>query len=91
MSKRPPGVPESLERKIEQTVAGSWPTVVEPALAEEVKKGGSKPSDLLPFPSELIQQHLADRRASGASEEEIEQEVSYLVDFFKQVAKRTRG
>jgi hypothetical protein len=88
--RRPPGVPEYLVAQIEAEVKRSWPVVVDPGLADAVTGQGGKPSDLVPVPAGLIQDHVRVRREAGASEDQIEKEIGYLLQVFEKACKGAR-
>ncbi len=90
MTNRPPGVSESLVHRIEQAVPGSWPSYVIPELADAVQRSGSQASDLIPFPSAMVDKHIEDRKKAGASEQEIDEEVAYLVEIYELASNRIR-
>jgi hypothetical protein len=82
--KRPPGVPKDIERQIKEAIRGSHPQVVDPALADKVKERGGKASDLVAVPVGLITRHIGSRKKDGATEEQISEEVAYILGIFEQ-------
>lgn len=85
---KPENVPDDLVHQVQQYVAKSWPCVVEPGLIEQ---SGSRPGDLVPFPSELITSHVRTRNQAGASETQIDQELDYLMHVFQQAAAKVKA
>ena len=85
--KKPKHVPDSLVQRVKDHVAKSWPCVVDPALLEQSK---GKAGDFVPVPSELITAHVQSRRRTGASEAQLDEEIQFLMEVFKQAANELR-